>query len=144
MPAGVYTGGGATVVMDPPPLVYVNVFHTGSGPDRHLRKKAQAVAYLASEIAPFRSGRLASSIRVDQNRNELGRFAFGFKVYTNVSYAHHVHEGTGPSLRIGWTNKMKFLGTNSYTGKVVYTPVVFHPGIKAQPFLQQALIAMAN
>jgi len=144
MAGGFYTGGGATVIMDLSPIVYGNVFHSGSGPDRHIRRKTQEVAYLASEKAPVKTGRLAASIRVDQNRNELGRFAFGFKVYTKVRYAHFVHEGTGPSVRWGGEKSMKFLGTNQYTGEYVYPNVVFHPGISAQPFLQNALIAMVG
>lgn len=139
---GVYTGGGATVVMDPPPVVYVKVFHSGSGPDRHLRKKAEAVAVTARAIAPVRTGRLKSSIKADQNRNELGRFAFGFKVYAPVYYGYYVHEGTGPSPR--WPVRrrvMKFMGRE---GKHVYRDFVMHPGTPAQPFLQNALVAMVE
>lgn len=145
MAGGFYTGGGATVIMDPSPIVYGNVFHSGSGPDRHIRKKAQEVAYLASELAPTKSGRLAASIRVDQNRAEKGRFAFGFKVYTKVPYAGYVHEGTGPSYRYGASTphgKMKFRGTNQYAGDYVFPFTVVHPGTPAQPFLQNALVAL--
>lgn len=144
MAGGVYTGGGATVVMDPPPIVYVNVFRSGSAPERHLRRKAQAVAHLASKNAPVKTGHLSSSIRVDQNRAELGRFAFGFKVYTNVRYAHYVHEGTGPSVRWRGVTSMKFFGTNQHAGDYVFPDVVFHPGISAQPFLQKSLVAMVG
>ena len=145
MAGGFHTGGGATVIMDPSPIVYGNVFHSGSGPDRHIRKKSQDVAYLASEIAPFKSGRLKGSIRVDQNRTERGRFAFGYRVYTKVPYAGYVHEGTGPSIRYGANTpngKMKFRGTNQHAGGYVFPTIVFHPGISAQPFLQNALVAL--
>lgn len=138
---GVYTGGGATVVMNPPPVVYVQVFHPASGPERHLRKKAEKVAVMARSIAPVRTGRLATSIKVDQNRNELGQYAFGFKVYTPVYYGHYVHEGTGPSVRQSFPNVMKFMGRE---GRFVYTDVVKHPGTPAQPFLQNALVAMVG
>lgn len=147
MAGGVHTGGGVTVIMDPSPIVYAKVFHSGSGPDRHLRRKAQDVAILASEKAPIKSGRLKGSIRVEQNRNELGRFAFGYRVYTRVPYAGYVHEGTGPSIRYGANTpnmKMKFSGTNQYMGDYVFPRVVFHPGTPAQPFLQNALIAMVG
>lgn len=139
---GVYTGGGATVVMDPPPVVYVKVFHPGSGPDRHLKKKTEAVAMLARDLVPKRTGLLLSTIKAEQNRNELGRFAFGYKVSAGTRYGYYVHEGTGPSPRWAVNRKvMKFQGSG---GDIVYRDFVMHPGTPAQPFLQNALAAMAD
>jgi hypothetical protein len=139
----VYTGGGATVIMDPPPVVYVKVFHEGSGPARHLKKKATAVAVMAKTIAPKRSGFMAASIAVDQNRTELGRYTFGYKVYTPVYYGYFVHEGTAPHIMSKFPGSYRFPGTNAYFGQMIFTEVVRHPGNSAQPFLQDALIAMA-
>lgn len=138
----IYTGGNATVVMDPAPLVYVKVFNPASGPHRHLKQKANAVAITARSLAPSRTGRLKASIKVDQNRNENGNFSFGFKVYTSISYGAYVHEGTGPSPRFAENRKvMKFTGTG---GEAVYRDFVLHPGTPAQPFLQNALVAMVG
>ncbi len=137
----VYTGGGATVVMDPAPVVYVKVFHEGSGPARHLGKKASAVAIRAQTIAPKRTGVLAANIFVDRNRNELGQYAFGYKVYTPIFYGGYVHEGTGPSPRWPVNGKvMRFTGNDG----PVYRDFVMHPGTPAQPFLQNALVAMVG
>ena len=142
--SGVYTGGGATVVMDPPPLVYVKVFHEGSGPARHLGRKAEAVAVMARTIAPRKTGILALNIFVDRNRNEKGRYAFGYKVYTPVFYGHYVHEGTAPHVMSKFPGTFRFPGTDSYVGKEVFTEVVRHPGTPAQPFLRDALVAMVG
>lgn len=139
---GVYTGGGATVVMNPPAAVYVQCFHPGSGPDRHLRKKAESVAVLARQTAPVKTGRLANSIIASQNRTEKGRFAFGFWVGTPVYYGLYVHEGTGPSPR--WPNENKVMKWNGSRGDLAYRDFVMHPGISAQPFLRDALVAMAD
>lgn len=139
---GVFVGGGVTVVMDPPPVVYVKVMHPGSGPDRHLRKKAEAVAVLARTLAPVRTGRLKSTIKADQNRDELGRYAFGFKVSAGTSYGYYVHEGTGPSPR--WPVNRKVMKFHGSGGDTVYRDFVMHPGTPAQPFLQDALVAMAD
>ena len=140
--SGVFVGGGATVVMDPSPVVYVKVFHTGSGPDRHIRKKANDVAILARTLVPKRTGRLASTISVAQNRDEKGWYSFGYKVSAGTSYGHYVHEGTGPSPRWPDSRKvMKFLGSGQ---DIVYRDFVMHPGTPAQPFLQDALIAMVG
>lgn len=143
MAGGVQTGRGVTVVMDPAPVVYVKVFHEGSGPARHLGLKADAVAILARSFAPVGStGRLAASIRVDRNRNELGQYTFGYKVYTPIYYGGYVHEGTGPSPRFNDTRKaMKFSGNG---GERVYRDFVMHPGTPSQPFLQNALVAMVG
>lgn len=140
---GIHTGNGVTVVMDPAPLVYVKVFHSGSGPDRHIKRTAQRVAIMASLLAPVKTGRLASSIHATQNRNEAGtRFAFGYKVYTTLYYAGYVHEGTGPSPRWPVNRKvMKFTGREGFP---VYRDFVMHPGTPAQPFLQNALVAMVR
>lgn len=142
MAGGVYTGGGATVVMDPAPVVYVKVFHEGSGPARHLGKKADAVAIYARQTAPQKTGYMSRNIFVNRNRNELGRYAFGYQVYTPVFYAGFVHEGTGPSPR--WPNSRKFMKFAGNAGDFGYADFIMHPGISAQPFLQNALIAMAN
>ena len=141
----VFAGGGATVNMNPPPVVYFKVFHPGSGPDRSIRRQAEAVALTAKVLAPRRSGRLATSIKVDQNRDERGRFAFGYDVYTPVHYGYYVHEGTAPHV-IYPTNhlKMKFAGTKRFYGQMVFPRVVFHPGTRAQPFLRDALAAMGG
>lgn len=142
---GVYTGGGVTVVMDPPPVVYVKVFHRGSGPEKHLLRKAEKVAQLASDLAPKGPTlRLSDSIRVDQTRDERGRFSFGFYVYTPVYYGLYVHEGTQAKDRVVFPGQMKFMGTNAFKGRMIYTHIVHHPGNSAQPFLRDALAAMAG
>lgn len=137
----IYTGGNATVNMDSAPVVYVKVFHEGSGPARHLGRKAEAVAVTARRIAPKRTGFLASNIVVDRNRNERGQYAFGYSVGTPVYYGGFVHEGTGPSPRWPVNNKvMKFGGSDG----PVFRDFVMHPGTPANPFLQNALVAMAG
>jgi hypothetical protein len=142
MAGGVYAGGGAIVVMDPPPIVYVKVFHPGSGPDRYLRGKRDAVAVMARSLAPVSSGRLKSTIRADQNRNELGRYTFGYTVSAGTPYGYFVHEGTEPSPR--WPSNRKVMKWPGSRGDIAYHDFVMHPGTPAQPFLQNALIAMAN
>ncbi len=144
MPQGVYAGGNAVVVMDPAPLVYVNVFHTGSGPDRFIKRKANEVALLAKVIAPRRSGRMASQIHVSQNRDEKGRFAFGYNVISPVYYSAYVHEGTDPHVYFSYPGKMSFEGTKRFYGQMVYTDMIDHPGNEANPFLQNALVAMVG
>lgn len=136
MAAGVYTGGGATVVMDPPPVVYAEVFHRGSGPERDLLKRSNQVAIFARTLAPSRTGRLKGSIKVSQNRDEKGRFAFGFAVYSSTPYATYVHEGTGPSIRVKHPGAMRWQGDSG----PVFAKVVFHPGTPRNPFLRDALV----
>lgn len=138
---GVFTGGGATVVMDPPPVVYVKVFHPGSGPDRNAKARAQRVAIIGQNTAPRNTGLMASQIYADQNRDELGQYAFGYKVVSPVYYSHYVHEGTDPSVRQTYPNVMMFPGPEGWP---VYTDVVHHPGITAQPWLRNALAGMAD
>lgn len=140
----VHTGGGATVIMDPPPLVYVNVFRKASGPDGHIKRRANAVAFSARSIVPRRTGRLMASINVAQNRDEHGNFSFGYKVWAETPYAHYVHEGTAPHVYFSHPGKMRFAGTNRFSGQVVFTDMIDHPGTPANPFLQDALVAMVG
>lgn len=137
--SGVYSGGGATVVMEPPSVVYVKVFHPESGPDRHLKRKVEQVAVVARQLAPVRSGATKASITFDRNRNERGRYTFGYAVSANTSYAYYVHEGTGPSPR--WPNSRKVMKWQGLVAPV-YRDFVMHPGTPKQPFLQEALVAV--
>ena len=139
---GVYAGKDVVVIMDPAPVVYLKVFSTGSGPDRTARRNAEKVAVLARVLAPVRTGRLKSTIRADQNRNEHGRFAFGYRVSVGTSYGYYVHEGTGPSPR--WPNSRKVMHWHGRQGDFPFRDFVMHPGTPAQPFLQDALIAMVG
>lgn len=137
----IYRGRNVWVVMDPAPVVYAKVFHKGSGPDRDALRRARAVAALARKLAPKRTRLLANSIGVSQNRDELGRYTFGYKVYANAPYARYVHEGTGPSSRTPG-GYMRFAGTNMFAGRRIVTKHVNHPGTPENPFLTKALIAM--
>lgn len=141
--SGVYVGGGATLIMDPPSAVYVKIFHPASGPDRYLRKKVDAVVILARRNAPVgATGRLKASIVADRNRNIKGQYAFGYSVSAATPYAYYVHQGTGPSPR--WPDSRKVMKFPGNEIKGVYRDFVMHPGTPAQPFLQNALIAMVD
>jgi hypothetical protein len=137
---GVYAGKDVVVVMDPPPVVYLKSFHPGSGPDRMNRRNAEAVAIMARDLAPVSSGWLKANIRAGQNRNERGFYTFGHNVYAETPYAYYVHEGTGPSPR--WPDSRKVMHWHGRQGDFPYRDFVMHPGTPAQPFLQDALVAM--
>ena len=133
-----------SVRMDPPGVVYVKIMGPGSGAERNMKQRARAVARRAFILAPKDSGRLARSVSYSQNRDERGRFSFGFTVSASAPYAHYVHRGTGPSVRQTFPRFMKFPGTNMFAGTTVFTEIVRHPGTPAQPFLQRALTAAAD
>ena len=137
---GIYAGGGVVVVMDPAPVVYLKVFHTGSGPDRTARANARKVAILARELAPKATGRMASTVQASQNRDEHGRYAFGYAVSADTPYTLYVHEGTGPSPR--WPDARKVMKWDGSYPPVPYRDFVMHPGTPAVPFLRDALVAM--
>lgn len=139
----VHKGLNVVVVMDPAPLVYVKLFHPLSGPDRYLKKKTDSVAHMARLLAPKRTWWLANNIRASRNRDEKGRFTFGYSVSARTPYAMYVHEGTGPSRRGKFPGAMKFYGTKAYSGQLIFADDIRHPGTPANPFLKKALIAMA-
>lgn len=133
----------ARVRMDSAGSIYVRLLGKRSGADRDVKRRADAVARRAYVLAPKRSHELANSIRASQNRDERGRFTFGYSVIASAPYARYVHEGTGPDSppRQSYPGMMKFPGTNLWAGKTVYTEIVRHPGTPANPFLQRALSA---
>ena len=142
----VFAGKNSVVIMDPAGAVYTKVFYTGSEPDRNLRERAYKVGALAKIFAPSKSGDLKKSIYVDQNREASGRFSFGYAVVADTRYAVFVHEGTSPHVYYSYSKKMRFARTNASPGDsaLVFTNVIVHPGNEANPFLENALIAMAN
>lgn len=139
----VHKGLNVVVRMDAPPIVYLKIFHPMSGPDRHLKQKTREVATLARAIAPKRTGWMASRIKASQSRDEKGRFTFGYHVSSPVRYSAYVHEGTKPHRYGKFPGAMSFWGTNGFSGQHVFTDDIHHPGNRAQPFLRDALIAMA-
>lgn len=141
MAGEVFVGGGATVVMNPPSVIYVQAFHPGSGPDRHLKRKTVGVMLTAKVLAPRRTGALAASVGMTQNRDEKGQYSFGYKVFAGTDYGYYVHEGTRPSPR--WPSNRKVMKWPGYDGPV-YRDFVMHPGTPAVPFLRDALVAMVD
>jgi len=93
-----------------------------------LVKKAADYAYaLMSAKAPVRSGRLLGSIR-EQVRG------FEATVGPTVPYAIYVEYGTRPhEIRPVYASVLRF----KIEGKVVFTPIVHHPGTRAQPFIRE-------
>lgn len=131
------------VRMDSAGSVYVRVLGKKSGADRDVKRRANAVAHRAVILAPKRRGDLARSIRASQNRDERGRFTFGYNVTASAPHAGYVHEGTAPDAppRQSYPGMMKFPGTNGWAGQTVFTEIVRHPGTPANPFLARALSA---
>ena len=139
---GIYVGNGVTLVMDSPSLTYIKLFNDGSGAVRHLGRKRNAVLAAARAGAPVRTGLLKSTISSTQDRDARGRFASGYSVSVGTRYGYYVHEGTGPSPR--WPSSRKVFRFQGSRGDIVYRDFVMHPGTPAQPFLLNALAAMAG
>lgn len=75
--------------------------------------------------APVKSGYLASTVYKDEG-----------KVGATASYAAAVELGTAPhEIRPINGRVLAF----KVAGKIVFTPLVHHPGTKANPFMQRAL-----
>ena len=104
---------------------------------------AERVKVAAVALAPKRTGRLAASHGVEQNRDLLGRFRTGHYVFAQTPYAQYVHGGTGiygPRHRmidIGKAMGPLYIGPQLPGGK----PPRFirrSRGQRPQPWLQQA------
>ncbi len=101
-----------------------------SGPLRQkLIERVTDIAFVAAFWgAPVLTGYLASTIYKEVTPNEG-------KVGAAASYAVDVELGTAPhEIRPANGKVLAFM----VAGKMVFTPIVHHPGTKANPFLRRA------
>jgi len=106
--------------------------------ERSMETKVRRVVSRAKRLAPKKTGRLRSSIRMDR-RASSGRFASrstpitSYEVSANTPYAGYVHEGTKPHI-------IRVKNASVLTdGTTFFGPVVRHPGTRPNPFLSRAL-----
>jgi hypothetical protein len=103
-----------------------------------MMRRGRKVEALAKRLAPVDTGRLAGSI-VTVQINVGGKPGAG--VGTNVEYALYVHDGTrAHPIAPKRAKVLRFKAG----GSVVFTSKVNHPGTKAVPFLENALVAAAG
>jgi len=89
-------------------------------------------------LTPVNTGRLRASERLAYS---LSGDRPSFKVTTNVEYAPYVHDGTRPHvIRPRRRQALKF----RVGGMTVFAKVVNHPGNRARPFFDRALIEVAR
>ena len=101
-------------------------------------KTTRQILNRAKVLAPVDTGRLRSSGRMDVKVTHFGPTGV---VTFPVKYAQMVHDGTRPHIIRAKKKgkKLRFV----VAGKVLYRPLVHHPGTKAQPFLTRALLEVA-
>lgn len=89
-------------------------------------------------LTPVNTGRLRASERLVYNLSGANP---SFKVATNVEYAPYVHDGTRPHvIRPRRRQALKF----RVGGMTVFAKFVNHPGNRARPFFDRALIEVAR
>lgn len=99
----------------------------------HVAKVTRQVLNRAKILAPVRTGRLRASGKMDLKITTSG--PSGSVTFT-VKYAQWVHDGTRPHIIRAKNKKvLKF----RVAGKVLYRPLVHHPGTRGRPFLARAL-----
>ena len=101
-----------------------------SGPLREkLIERLTEVAFAAAVWgAPVKTGYLASTVYKDVGFGEG-------KVGAAASYAEAVEKGTRPHEIRPINGKLLAF---KVAGKMVFTPIVHHPGTRANPFLERA------
>lgn len=91
----------------------------------------------AKVLAPVDTGRLRSSGRMVIKVTHIGPTGV---VTFPVRYAQFVHDGTRPHIIRARNKKvLKF----KVGARVLYRPLVRHPGTRARPFLERAMLEVA-
>jgi len=97
-----------------------------------VRTAADYAEAFMSAKAPVRSGRLLGSIRKIVSENEA-------IIGPTVPYAVYVEYGTAPhEIRPVRAKVLAF----EVAGKMVFTPIVHHPGTKPNPFVRETAEAV--
>jgi hypothetical protein len=104
--------------------------HLSGSLRQKLIAKLADVAYASAFYrAPWRTGRLAQSIVKEVGEEEA-------RIAALAPYALYVVCGTAPhEIRPANAQVLAF----SISGKMVFAPLVHHPGTKPNPFLQEAV-----
>lgn len=106
--------------------VLADKFH-GPIPEKLVRKVAEHAYATMMAKAPVRTGRLLGSIRKQVSGSEA-------TVGPTVAYAVYVEYGTRPhDIRPVFASVLAF----EVAGRMVFTPIVHHPGTRPQPFVQE-------
>lgn len=92
----------------------------------------------AKVLTPVRTGKLRASLSMSVTVTSIGPVG---RVTTNVSYAQFVHDGT--RAHVIRAKKRGGVLRFEVGGRVLYRPVVRHPGTRARPFLRRAHIEVA-
>ena len=102
-----------------------------SGPlkQKLIERLADVAWYNAFWGAPCRTGYLASTVTKDIGNGEAS-------VSANASYIRLVEEGTRPHEIRPINGRLLAFKAN---GKMVFTPLVHHPGTKPNPFIHRAV-----
>jgi hypothetical protein len=99
-----------------------------------VKTAADYAEALMSAKAPVRSGRLLGSIRKIVSENEA-------IIGPTVPYAVYVEYGTSPhEIRPVSASVLAF----EVAGKMVFTPIVHHPGTKPNPFIRETAEAVRD
>jgi hypothetical protein len=89
------------------------------------------------EAAPVRSGQLKNSI---ESRKSRGFSGVALEFYSTSPHAAYVEGGTPPHIiRPRSARYLRFIGRG---GDVVYSQLVHHPGMRANPFAARAVEEM--
>lgn len=108
------------------------LFNPGGAGDTLMVRLAHSVRDWALSTSPVRTGRLADSHRVTR----WGRG--GYRVDARTTYALYVIKGTKPH-KIYPRNKKALRWVSR--GEVRFAAWVQHPGTRANPYLQEALVS---
>lgn len=122
------------------------IFAAGGEGYRWNKAKADAIKDRAIILAPKRTGALAASHRVTQERDLGGRFQSGFRISAGGPGAEHaafVHFGTGihgPGGRGMIRKRMVIPASGHGPGPWAASPLIIRKsrGQRAQPWLERA------
>lgn len=97
---------------------------------RYLNRLGVRIVAMAVRLTGFHTGRLSKSIKMSQTRvTGVGQ---ELRVFSNLSYAYIVHEGTRPHEIVARGDRVLAFTVG---GKHIYVKRVAHPGTRGKRYL---------
>lgn len=131
--------GAAVIEMNP--AAVAGLARQGGPIDVYTKGKGGLVLTKARQFSPVKSGKNRASLRMEQSREDTGRYKTGYSISANMPYSAFISKGTDPHEIVPVNGPLLRFQVGT---QIVYARRVMHPGTKPNNYLERALFAVAG